>query len=147
MTSPRHSHHRIYAGLLSVVGVLIVLQGLWAGVFIREGQDFNDTWVTVHARGADLTILLSLIATVLAVRWFRQRRELLIGTVTLTALLAFEAYLGGLIGTSPAVEAVHFPIALALVALAVWLPLHARRLDRTPATVTRAAAEPAPQRR
>ena len=48
----------------------------------------------------------------------------------MTVLLALEAYLGGLIGDSPAVTALHFPLAMALMGLAVWLPVRAVRAVR-----------------
>ena len=57
----------------------------------------------------------------------RERRDLLIGTAVFTVLLILEAYLGGLIGDKPGVEVIHFPLAMGLLGLAVWLPLRARR--------------------
>ena len=44
-----------------------------------------------------------------------------------TLLLLVESYVGGEIGDRPWLTAVHFPLAMALVGLAVWLPLRARR--------------------
>jgi hypothetical protein len=38
-----------------------------------------------------------------------------------------EGLLGSLIGDSPAVETVHFPLALLLLAMTAWLSLRARR--------------------
>lgn len=56
--------------------------------------------------------------------------DLLVGSAALFVLLLVESYLGGLIGDSPDLEALHFPLALALIGLAVWLPTRARRLTR-----------------
>lgn len=123
MSAPRSLAYSILIGLTSVA---ILLQAVWAGVFIREGKDNNDTWVTVHARGADLAILLAIAATIVAFVQLRERRDLLIGTGALAVLLIVEAYLGGLIGNSPAVEIIHFPLAMLLIALAVYLPVRAR---------------------
>ncbi|MBE7187870.1 hypothetical protein [Jatrophihabitans endophyticus] len=132
-TSPKTGHDgalRLFAALVGVTAVLIVLQGVWAGMFIREGQDNTHSWVEVHDWGARAAILVSLIAAVVAVVRLRSRRDLLIGSVALFVLLFVEAYVGGLIGDSPAAETVHFPLALALVGLAVWLPIRSRAARR-----------------
>jgi hypothetical protein len=89
---------------LSALGVL--LQGVWTALFIREGQDNNSGWVQVHARGAEVTIVLAVVATIVA--------------------------FGGLVGGWPALQVVHFPLAMALLGLAVWLPLRARGRHRQP---------------
>ena len=52
----------------------------------------------------------------------------MIGSVALVILLVLGACLGGLIGDHAGLEVIHFPLALALMALAVWLPLRARQL-------------------
>jgi heme A synthase len=113
--------------LIGLTSLAILLQGVWAGMFIRSGEANDKTWVDVHARGADIAIVLALAALVVALLRLRSRRELVVGSAALFVLLVAEAYLGGLIVDSPAVEAVHFPLALALMALAVWLPLRSRR--------------------
>jgi heme A synthase len=117
----------MYVALLGLASLVVLFQAVWAGLFIREGKDNNDTWVNVHARGADLAIVLAIAAAVVVFLRMRDRRDLLIGTIAFAVALVLEAYLGGLIGDSPAVEVVHFPLALALMGLAVWLPLRARR--------------------
>jgi heme A synthase len=124
-------HDTTYSILIGLTSLAILLQGVWAGIFVREGKDNNDTWVTVHARGADIAILLAIASVVVAFIRLRARRDLLLGTVALAVLLVVEAYLGGLIGNSPAVEIVHFPLAMLLLALAVYLPLRARSAART----------------
>ncbi|HEY0239887.1 MAG TPA: hypothetical protein VGC37_14710, partial [Friedmanniella sp.] len=107
--------------------LVVLLQGLWAGLFVVEGQDDKDSWVTVHARGAEVAIGLALIATVVAFVKLRSRRDLVVGSVVFTVLLVLEAYLGGLIGDHSALTAVHFPLAMALMGLAVWLPFRSVR--------------------
>jgi heme A synthase len=96
-------------------------------MFVRASRPNAGLWVTVHARGAEITIALALAAAVVAFWRLRFRRDLLVGSVVLTVLLILEAYLGGLITNHQGLEAAHFPLALALTALAVWLPLRARR--------------------
>jgi hypothetical protein len=126
----QRSTSRLYTVLIGLASLAVLLQGLWAGLFVHEGQVYQQSWVDVHARGAEIAILLAAAATVTAFVKLRDRRDLLIGTAALTVLLVFEAYLGGLIGDSPKVTVIHFPLAMALMALVVWLPLRARSAAR-----------------
>jgi heme A synthase len=48
-----------------------------------------------------------------------------VGSIVFTVLLVLEAYIGGEVGGHPALQVVHFPLAMALLGLAVWLPLRA----------------------
>lgn len=123
-TRPRSTAWSILVGLAAL---LVLLQGLWAGLFIHEGQDYQQSWVEIHARGADVAIGLAVIATVVALVKLRSRLDLVVGTIAFTVLLALEAFLGGLVGDYAAMTAVHLPLAMALMGLAVWLPLRARR--------------------
>lgn len=118
---------RLYCVVIGLAALAVLLQGLWAGLFVHEGKDYQQSWVEVHARGAEVAILLAAVATVVAFVRLRERRDLLVGAGAMTVLLALEAYLGGLIGDSPAVTALHFPLAMALMGLAVWLPVRAMR--------------------
>ena len=118
----------IYSILIGLASLDILLQGVWAGIFVREGKDNNDHWVNVHARGADIAIGLTILAAIVVVARMRHRRDLVIGTILMAVLLVVEAYIGGLIGAHPPAEEVHFPLAMALLALAVWLPTRARSI-------------------
>jgi heme A synthase len=124
-TTGRSDRSPLYSSLIGLAALGVVLQGLWAGIFIREGKDVRESWVTVHAIGADITIALAVIATVVAFVQLRHRREIVVGSIVFTVLLALEAFIGGLVGGHQNLQAVHFPLALALVGLAVWLPLRA----------------------
>ena len=104
----------------------ILLQGLWAGLFVHEGEDYEESWVGIHARGAEIAIVLTLLATVVAFVQLRERRDLWLVSATLTVLLVAEAFLGGLIGDESRWTIVHIPLAMALMAIAVWLPLRSR---------------------
>ncbi|MBA8792951.1 hypothetical protein FHX74_000545 [Friedmanniella endophytica] len=117
----------LFSALIGLAALAVLLQGLWAGLFIHEGRKYDDSWVEVHARGADVAIALALVATIVAIVKLRSRLDILVGSIAFTVLLVLEAFLGGLIGDSPAVTAVHFPLAMALMGLAVWLPLRATR--------------------
>lgn len=117
--------------LLSLSALTVLLQGLWAGIFLEHdgARDDAGSWIDVHARGADLAILLTAGAALVAVTRLRARRDLWLGAGALAALLVLESYLGGLIRDEgrDSLTAVHVPLAMALVALATWLPLRALR--------------------
>lgn len=117
--------------LIGLTTLAILLQGLWAGIFLQHDgeRDAAGSWIDVHARGADVAIVLALAATVVAIIRLRQRRELWIGAAVLTLALAAESFVGGLIrdDSKDTLTAVHVPLAMVILALAVWLPTRARR--------------------
>lgn len=123
-----------FSALAGLTALAVLLQGLWAGLFVPtgEGGTYKETWVEIHAHGAEVAIALAAITTVVGFWRLRARRELWIGAAALTLLLVLEAYVGGLISDEKAATAaaVHIPLALAIMALTVWLPLRARRTDR-----------------
>ena len=127
---------RLFAPLISLAALAVVLQGLWAGIFLEHDgrRDDASMWIDVHARGADLAILLAGAATVVAFRGLRARRDLWLGSAVFTGLLVVEAYMGGLIKDAgkDTLTAVHVPLAMVLMALAVWLPLRARQATDGP---------------
>lgn len=116
----------LFSCLVGLASLAILLQGVWAGMFIREGKDNDSGWVEVHARGADVAIGLAVLAAFVALVRLRSRRDLVVGSVAMAVLLIVEAYIGGLIGDHSRLEVVHFPLAMALLALSVWLPTRAR---------------------
>jgi hypothetical protein len=120
----------LFSALVGLAGVGVLLQGVWAGMFIREGQDNSDMWVEVHARGAEVTIVLALLAAVVAVLRLRSRPVLVVGSLAFLVLLVAESYVGGLVGDQQLLEVVHFPLAMALLGLAVYLPVAAARPRR-----------------
>ena len=99
---------------------------------LGKGGQYQDAWVEVHAHGAEVATLLALVTTVVAFLRLRPHRELWIGSAVLTVLLGLELYLGGLVSEerSRAAAAVHVPLALAIMSIAVWLPLRARQATR-----------------
>jgi hypothetical protein len=142
---PDRPGRRLYVWLIGLAAVAVLLQGLWAGLFLQhDGQrDAASGWIDVHARGADLAILLAALATLVAVVKLRDHRELWVGSGALTLLLVMESYLGGVIRDSgrDTLTAVHVPLAMALMGLVVWLPLRARR---SPVASAAHGAEPWP---
>jgi hypothetical protein len=122
---------RVFAALTGLAALAILLQGLWAGMFIRGDvkRDQAESWLEVHATGGEVAIALAALAAVWALVRLRGRRDLVVGAIVLTVLLVLEAYLGGLIVDEgkDSLTPVHIPLALFLMAVAVWLPFRAGR--------------------
>lgn len=129
VTNSRHSTASstvspIYIALIGITGLAILMQGVWAGLFIGHQ---GESWVEVHAVDGEVAIAFAAVASAFAVWKLRHRRDLLVGTLMVTVLLIVEAYLGGLIVDEhkDILTVVHIPLAMALMSLAVWLPLRA----------------------
>ena len=119
----------LFSALIGLASLAVLLQGLWAGLFLRgDDRDVYEGWIEVHNAGAITAIVLALAATVVAFVKLRGRRDLWIGSGVLTLLLGLEAFLGGLIADQgkDGLTAVHVPLAMALMGLVVWLPLRSR---------------------
>jgi heme A synthase len=118
---------RIVRALIWTLLADIVLQGLWAGVFLQHDWRGGESaiWVDIHARAGELTILIAGAAAVLAYRRLPNRRGTYRATAALTALLVLEAFIGGLIRDHHVwwLTALHIPLAMVLVWLTVELAL------------------------
>jgi uncharacterized membrane protein YfcA len=129
-SSPTRTSRPIFSALIGVSALAVLLQGLWAGIFLEHDgrRDAASSWIDVHARGADVALFFAVLATVYAFWKHRSRRDLWIGGLVFTALIVAESYIGGLIrdDSQDTLTAVHVPMAMAIMALAVWLPLRAR---------------------
>lgn len=117
----------LYSALVGLASLGVLLQGVWAGLFLREGAANDPHWVAVHALDGQVTTALALAATAVAFVQLRARRDLVLGTAVLTVLLVVEVALGEAVGRAHALQVVHIPLAMALMGLAVWLPLRSRR--------------------
>ena len=120
----------VLAGLTSLV---ILLQGLWAGLFVPlgEGGVYTERWVDVHATGSLVALVLALATTVAAFVTARDQRVLWGGALLLTVLVAVEGWIGALVeGGSRGAAAIHIPLALLIMSITVWLPLRARQARR-----------------
>jgi hypothetical protein len=118
--------HPAFSALVGLTTLGVLLQGLWAGLFLR-GTDDSDTWVEVHQHGAEATIVLALLATIAAFVWLRHRRPVVAATAALLVLLVVEYFLGVAIDDARGNVAVHVPLAMLIMGLAVYLPVLARR--------------------
>lgn len=122
--------NRLFSALIGLAALVVLMQAVWAGIFLaHDGErDASAGWIDVHSAGGEVAILLTALATAVAVIKHRSRKDLWIGSAILTLLLVLEAYLGGLIRDGQdTLTAVHIPLAMALTGLVVWLPLRASR--------------------
>jgi len=121
----------VFSALIGVSALAVLLQGLWAGIFLEhDGQrDAAEIWIEVHARGAEVALVFAVLATAYAFWKRRARRDLWAGGLVFTALIVVESYMGGLIRDDgqDALTAAHVPLAMAIMGLAVWLPVRASR--------------------
>lgn len=121
----------LFSSLAGLTALVVLLQGLWAGLFVPVGKGgpYQDTWVEVHNWGALIALLLALVTAVVGFVTLRARRDLWIGAIVLVVLIVIELGLGSAISDSSSrgAAAVHIPLALLIMGLTVWLPLRARR--------------------
>ena len=108
MTTPTRDRSGLFSILVGLASLGILLQGLWAGIVHPPGQAFDSTWVTVHARGAEVTIAPGAGRR----RSSRScgcgpRRDLVIGSAALVVLLALEAFIGGEVFDNQACRRAH----------------------------------------
>lgn len=126
-------HNPLFRVLIGLTTLAVLLQGLWAGIFLEHDGKRDDAswWIDVHARGADVAILLAIAAAVAAFVTLRSRKDLWGGAAVLAVLLVLESYLGGLIRdqSKDTLTAIHVPLAMAIVGLSVGLVLRARSSD------------------
>lgn len=123
-------HSRAFEILAVLTSVVVLLQGLWAGVFLQgDDRDTFESWIEVHARGGEIAIGLALLLALVGFLKMRRRADLWGGAVALAVLLVLEAYVGGLIVDDgmDQLTPLHVPLGMALFGLAVWLPMRARR--------------------
>lgn len=120
----------LFSALTGLAALAVLLQGLWAGIFLEHDGQRDDAsgWIDVHARGGEVALVLAVAATAVALWRHRARKDLWIGGLVLVVLLVLESYLGGLIRDDgkDTLTAVHVPLAMAIMAVSVWLPLRAR---------------------
>ena len=116
--------------LIGLSALAILLQGLWAGIFLEhDGQRDASGWIDVHGHGGEVALGLAALATIAAFVLLRSRRDIWIGGLVLVVLLVVEAYIGGAIHDDgkDTLTIVHVPLAMVIMALAVWLSFRARR--------------------
>lgn len=125
------ARNTVFSVLMGISAVAVLLQGLWAGIFLEhDGQrDAAGNWIDVHARGADVALAFAVLGTAYALWKRRTRKDLWIGGLVFTALILAEAYIGGQIrdASKDTLTAIHVPLGMVIMGLAVWLPMRAAR--------------------
>lgn len=128
---PARGLSALVAVLISLDAVAVLLQGLWAGIFLEhDGQrDAAGSWIDVHARGGEVALALTIVTAIVVFIFLRQRRDLWIGATVLAVLLVLESYIGGLIrdDSKDTLTAVHVPLGMLImgtVAVLVVRALH-----------------------
>lgn len=125
------SAHKVFAALAGVSSLAVLLQGLWAGMFMSnpDKEPEDGPWLEVHSWGGKVAILFAILAAIWAFTKLKGRKDLAFGALVLAVVLVLESYLGGLIvdDGKDVMAAVHVPLAMAAMALSVWLPLRAKR--------------------
>jgi uncharacterized membrane protein len=124
--APRTRPHPAFSALVGLTTLGVLLQGLWAGLFLG-GTDDPGMWKDVHNYGAMATVALALLATVAGLVWMRRNRPAVIAAGALFVLLVVETGLGAAADDSRGTLIVHVPLALLIMALAVYVPVMTRR--------------------
>jgi hypothetical protein len=137
MSARERTHHTtrqkstVFSALIGISALAVLLQGLWAGIFLEHDghREAASSWIDVHARGAEVALFFAALGTVYALWKRRSRRDMWVGGLVFTALIVVESYIGGLIRDAgkDTLTAVHVPIAMAIMGIAVWLSLRSAR--------------------
>jgi hypothetical protein len=126
-TAPRSG---LLNALLGLTALDILLQGLWAGIFLEHDgkRDSASGWLNTHAAGANVAIVLAFAASIVAALRVRPRQDLVRGSAALTALLIIETVLGHVAHSgTDTLTAIHVPLAMVIMAMAAALPVRARK--------------------
>ena len=136
-TAPTRRRSPVFSALMGISALAVLLQGLWAGIFLQHPAhiDSANSWIDVHARGGEVALAFAVLGTAWAFWKQRERKDLWLGGAVYCALLVIESWIGGQIRDDGAntLIAVHIPVAMACMGMAVWLPLRARRGHRAAA--------------
>ena len=120
-----------YAALVGLVSLAIVLQGIFAGVFIEPGS--HSGALNAHNVNADVALGLAIVAAGYAIAFLRDAAPaLVIRSVVLVALLIALVAIGHAITGSGdnSLTPVHVPLALFAFGLTIWLSVRARSLRK-----------------
>lgn len=111
---------KILSMIAGIVALLILLQGVWAGIFLGH---HGGPWKDIHGGLGELATLIAIGGFVFALLKLKHRRDVVTGTAVL-AVLMILAVGAGMAGKGGLV--VHLPLALASMAVAAWLPTRLR---------------------
>jgi hypothetical protein len=132
--SPSPNAVKLISALVGVVALLILIQGVTAGIFVR--QPGKTTWVHAHQGLAYLAALLAAAAVVVAFTTWKGmvgaqmvQRE----SVALLIAIIIQIGIGAQLGTSghSGLLAVHIPLALLIFGLTLHLSTFVSNLRRS----------------
>lgn len=121
----------VFAALIGLTSLAILLQAVFAGVFIEPGT--HSGWLDAHDINADVTGALAIGSAIYAVVWLRAAApSLAIGSTVLAGLVIALAAIGhAIVGShDDGLTPVHVPLALLAFGLTIWLSVKARTLRR-----------------
>jgi hypothetical protein len=124
---------RTFAVLAGLTSLSILLQGIFAGVFIEPGV--HSGWLNAHNVNADIATALGVLTAVYAgILGSRIGRAIVTGSAVLALLLIAQTAIGHAIAGSGdnSLTAVHVPLALLAFGLTIWLSARARAIRATP---------------
>jgi hypothetical protein len=131
---PSSTAVKLISALVGVVSLLILLQAVTAGIFVR--QPGKTTWVHAHQGMAYLAALLALAVVVVAFTTWKGmvgaqmiQRE----AVALLVAIIIQIGIGAQLGTSghTGLLAIHIPLALLIFGLALHLSTFVSNLRRS----------------
>src|SRR5579862_8977808 len=121
-----------YAALIGLTSFAILLQGIFAGVFVEPGS--HPGWLNAHDINADVALGLSVASAGYALVLLRRAApSLAVGAVVLALLLVALVAIGHAITGSRdnGLTPVHVPLALLAFGVTVWLSARVRTLRRS----------------
>ena len=121
----------VFAALIGLTSLAILLQGVFAGVFIEPGA--HSGWLDAHDINADVAGALAIGTAIYAVGWLRAAApSLAIGSTVLAVLVIALAAIGhAIVGShDDGLTPVHVPLALLAFGLTIWLSVKARTLRK-----------------
>jgi len=125
---------RGYTSLVGLVGLAILLQGIFAGVFVEPGR--HSGALNAHDVNADVTLGLSVLAALYAIVLLRHAAPSLVtGSLVLVALLVALVAIGHAITGSGdhGLTSLHVPLALLAFGQTIWLSVRERSLRKAAA--------------
>lgn len=125
---------KLISALVGVVSLLILLQAVTAGVFVR--QPGKTTWVHAHQGMAYLVAILALAAVVVAfTTWKGMAGAQMVQAETVALLIGvvIQIGIGAQLGTSghSGLLAIHIPLALIIFGIALHLSTFVSNLRRS----------------
>jgi hypothetical protein len=121
---------RALAPLIGVTSLGVLLQAVTAGIFMALRRNGGEAWVGVHDMIANVTVLVSIAAAVVALIAVRGTRPVVAwGSLVLAVLLIAQTLVGHLMADAEldGLVALHVPLAMLVFGLTIWLSVATAR--------------------